>query len=350
MTSYKNRLLCTVSAVASSGLGAFTVSTASSGYVTFAAGDEGKSFDVVIVEGTAWEVRTGCVYTHSGTSLSRGTLEASSTGSAVAFTSAALLTVTPSAAAFQRFTAAALDHLAGTDAATSMSANTLYVVDASALTADRTYTLPATAAVGDRVGVVVSTSSNTRSVVLTAASGDTLNGVAGGTEWSRLFRAGEFVVMRCVAENATWVVESSMIRPVLCVMYKNSNTSVDTITVTKININQIDTDSAGYGDTTNYRINIRRAGRYQVTGRSAADSSAITASQIRIHKNGSLLALQPSDTPAGAGGTPADYTVVLAVGDYLELNYRHASGATRTYYGGAGDPSSTALAVLELPS
>lgn len=99
-TAYKNRLVCTVSAVAAAGLGAFTVSTAQSGYVTFAAGDDGLSFDVVAVEGTAWEVRTGCVYTHSGTSLARGTLESSSTGSAIALTSAAVLTVTPSAAKF----------------------------------------------------------------------------------------------------------------------------------------------------------------------------------------------------------------------------------------------------------
>lgn len=105
-TSYKNRLVCTVSAVASSGLGAFTVSTAAviSGEplnVTFAAGDDGKSFDVFAKEGTAWEMRVGCVYTHSGTSLSRGTLESSSTGSAIAFTAAAILTSTPSAAKFQ---------------------------------------------------------------------------------------------------------------------------------------------------------------------------------------------------------------------------------------------------------
>lgn len=99
-TIYKNRLVCTVSAVASAGLGAFTVSTASSGYVSFVAGDDGKTFDVTIVEGTAWEVRTGCVYTHSGTSLARGALEASSTGGDIAFTTAAVLTVTPTAAMF----------------------------------------------------------------------------------------------------------------------------------------------------------------------------------------------------------------------------------------------------------
>ncbi len=106
-TTYKNRLRCAVSAVASAGLGAWTVSTAASGAVTFAAGDDGKTFTVLGVEGTAWEVRTGCVYTHSGTSLSRGTLEASSTGGAITFTTACVLDVTPSAAELTRFARAA---------------------------------------------------------------------------------------------------------------------------------------------------------------------------------------------------------------------------------------------------
>lgn len=99
-TTYRNRLQTTVSAVASAGLGAFTVSTASSGYISFVSGDNGLSFDISVVEGTAWETRTGCVYTHSGTSLARGTLESSSTGSAIAFTAAAIVTATPSAAKF----------------------------------------------------------------------------------------------------------------------------------------------------------------------------------------------------------------------------------------------------------
>lgn len=88
----RNRLKTSVSAVASSGLGAFTISTAASGFRTFTAADDGLTFDGIVgVEGTAWEVRNGCVYTHSGTSLSRGTLVDSSTGSAIAFTSAVVL-------------------------------------------------------------------------------------------------------------------------------------------------------------------------------------------------------------------------------------------------------------------
>ena len=95
----------------------------------------------------------------------------------------------------------------GTDADTTMAVNTLYTVDMSAwATADRTYTLPATAAVGDMVGIVITTGDASHELVITSASGDTLNGIAGGTEWSRLFITGEVVIMRCVAANATWMV------------------------------------------------------------------------------------------------------------------------------------------------
>lgn len=98
MSSHRNRLKTTISAVASSGLGDFTISAASSGYRTFVSGDNALTFDCLITEGTTWEVRTGCTYTHSGTTLSRGTLEDSSTGSAITFTTAAIVSQIPTAA------------------------------------------------------------------------------------------------------------------------------------------------------------------------------------------------------------------------------------------------------------
>lgn len=96
MSTHKNRVRCTISNTPG-GAGALTLSTADTGYRTLGAGDDGLSFDVVITDGTAWEVRTGCIYTHSGTSLARGTLEDSSTGSAITLTSAAVVTVTATA-------------------------------------------------------------------------------------------------------------------------------------------------------------------------------------------------------------------------------------------------------------
>lgn len=66
------------------GTGNVAVGPATSGYATLGAANDGQTFDgVTFIDGTAWEVRNGCVYTHGTTTLTRGTLEDSSTGSAI---------------------------------------------------------------------------------------------------------------------------------------------------------------------------------------------------------------------------------------------------------------------------
>jgi hypothetical protein len=106
--AYKDRVLMTISAVASAGLGTLTlaaaITTGPNGLCkAFASGDDGKTFDYVVAEPdfSAWEVTRG-VYTHSGTTLTRGTLLDSSTGSAVAFTTAAIVFPVASAAGLGR--------------------------------------------------------------------------------------------------------------------------------------------------------------------------------------------------------------------------------------------------------
>lgn len=89
------------------GSGDLTVSTAVAGpYRTMAEAQDGIAYTLSIVEGTTWEIRSNCVYTHSGTSLSRGTLEDSSTGSAITLTSAAKVMVVEDAAFMGRISAA----------------------------------------------------------------------------------------------------------------------------------------------------------------------------------------------------------------------------------------------------
>lgn len=74
--------------------GAFTVSAADAGAVRVPrAADDAQVCRLFIREGTAFEIRSGAIYTHSGTSMSRGSLVDSSTGSAISFTSAAIVTV-----------------------------------------------------------------------------------------------------------------------------------------------------------------------------------------------------------------------------------------------------------------
>ncbi|TXH08476.1 MAG: hypothetical protein E6R04_10640, partial [Spirochaetes bacterium] len=98
MTTAKvaNRVQMTVSGTP--GTGTITLGSATSGYQSLGdAFGADATIDILSVDGTAWEVARGCAYTHSGTTVSRGTLEASSTGSAISLSSAAIVSVIVSA-------------------------------------------------------------------------------------------------------------------------------------------------------------------------------------------------------------------------------------------------------------
>ncbi len=72
------------------GTGSITLGAAESGYQSFAAAYASNSVvDILIEDGDAWEISRNCTYTHSGTTLTRGTLEASSTGAALSLSSSA---------------------------------------------------------------------------------------------------------------------------------------------------------------------------------------------------------------------------------------------------------------------
>ena len=90
MTAFRDRLKTTISNTPSTS-GNLTISGASSGFKTFDATADGLLFDILISEGTDWELRKDCQYTHSTTTLTRGTLVSSSSGSAVSFTSSAIV-------------------------------------------------------------------------------------------------------------------------------------------------------------------------------------------------------------------------------------------------------------------
>lgn len=279
--SSANRRYFTVSGTP--GTGAITVSTAVAGaWKTMQSGDDGKLFDLTIIEGTAWEVARNCTYTHGTTSFSRGTFEESTTGSRLSFTSAATVFCTESASTVNSLSLP-ISTVTGTSGAISAAVNTLYVADMSGWTADRTLTLPATAAVGDRVGVMVSVGDADYEWLITAASGDTLNAVAGGTEWSRVFITGEVVVMRCVVADTTWVVESDGRIPQIARM--GLTTDITTSSAGAWNASQFNevliskgcVVSAPGGSTST--VKVRRTGNYLISGAALAKSGATLADQ-----------------------------------------------------------------------
>lgn len=332
---HKNRVQMTVTGTP--GTGTITLNAASSGYQSFAAAyGANATVDVLITDGTAWEIARDCAYTHSGTTLSRGTLEASSTGSAISLTSAAAVSVTLTAEKGNRLESAALNQVAGTDADTTMEVGTLYVVDMSAwATADRTYTLPATAAVGDRVSIMISAGDASHELIITAASGDTLNGVAGGTEWSRLFITGELATMRCVAANATWVVEQDGRIPCQMQMTLSAAETSGTKTAntyfapSQSPMNATwDTPTKNIGscaDTTNGRFVARRACSIFATAAIPASVSITDTNNFvtRLWDGTTGFALCYTwNSATGASQHSLAGSYALAVGGYVELQSR----------------------------
>ena len=58
---------------------------------------DGTYVDVAFYDGSAWGIEYGCLYTNSGTTLARGTIGPSSTGSQLSLTSSAIVVVVNSA-------------------------------------------------------------------------------------------------------------------------------------------------------------------------------------------------------------------------------------------------------------
>jgi len=268
MSTHANRVKMTVASVAADPY-TITLDAASSGFRSFAtAYGANATVDVLITMGTTWEIARNCTYTHSGTTLTRGTLENSSTGSRITtFDNTAVVSVIATAAFGNNV---ALAHVSGTDADTTMAVGNIYVTDMSAwATADRTYTLPATAAVGDRIGIMVTAGDASHELIIKPNTGDTINGGSAAAEWSRLFITGEVVILRCVTADSAWVVEYDGRKPMIIEVTANGSTTQTPTaggnTQLQAVFSSVVTDNGNNWDTTNKRLAPRRAGTWNVS-------------------------------------------------------------------------------------
>ena len=336
MSTHANRVKMTVTSVASAGTGDITLNAASTGYRSFATAysNANATVDILITEGTSWEIARNCTYTHSGTTLSRGTLENSSTGGAVVFTSAAVVSVIATAAFGNN---AALNHVAAspTTAGVTGVVGTMHLLDISGLTASRNFTLPATAAVGDRVGVYLTTGDASYELIIIGDTGDTINGGSANTEWSRLFITNECVILRCVTADSAWVVEYDGRIPCYARIQPTATQALTNGSFTSITLGTVIANVGGLTGTAN-TITIRRAGEYAVYGGGAVTPSG-TATPLStiifsVYKAGAeflrILRTVTDNTSAlgTTGGGGAVRPTQLAAGDALTL-YSFVNGA-----------------------
>lgn len=285
-----------------------------------------------------WECGLG-TYTSSGTTLARTTVVSSSnSGSAVNFSSGTKdVFIAPPSTCFGDLR----PEIAVTGATTATIDRMHYCTGTSA---DYTVTLPAASGnAGRRLWFrMAPLASLSKLVTLDGNASETIDGATTRVMW-----AGETAELWCDGSN--WFKRAGRSIPMIAAAGKNSNTTVSTATATKIGVNTSLTDNTGsVVNTGSTRLDVKRAGIYEIVAQLTADTSAITASQVRVHKNGSFLFNNATDLPAASGEQAIGY-YTLAAGDYLELYAHHSTGSNRTYYGAVGGENSCSIAVAEQP-
>lgn len=358
MSTHANRVKMTVASVAADPY-TITLDAASSGFRSFAtAYGANATVDVLITMGTTWEIARNCTYTHSGTTLSRGTLENSSTGSRITtFDNTAVVSVIATAAFGNN---AALNHVSAspTTAGVTGVVGTMHLLDISGLTASRNFTLPATAAVGDRVGVYITTGDDTHALIIIGDTGDTINGGSANTEWSRLFITNECVILRCVTADSAWIVEydgripqQAMCRlttaatgePVDTVVTPTAYSGAWTATI----------DNASLSIVASSDIKVRRAGNFLVSAQGVSGTN-VTANKyfsVYLYLNGDAniaLGNQFIQSWATLGRVGAQTAMVpLAAGDYIRYRWRSQEGS-KDLLTSASPANNTVFSLLEV--
>jgi hypothetical protein len=336
MSLHRNRVQMTVSG--NPGTGTIDLGSATSGYQSFSSAyGANATVDILITETTNWEVARNCAYDHTNSEVSRGTFEASSSGSAVSFTSAAIVSVIATAASGNNW---GLNQIKAAVTGSNVTGvvGTMHILDLAGLTADRDFVLPATCAVGDRIGVFVEVGDASHELLLKPDGSDTINGGAAGAEWSRVFITGECVIFRCVTANSAWIVEYDGRIPCQMSFDLSTNesgtknggtyyapTSVNGVWTVVKNIGDC-------GDSSTSRFNVRRDGSYLFTASWGSTSTPAdqTVNAIRFTDGtvqyGGWLYGQGVTGTVQMATSHADF---LTVGKYIEMQTR--SGAASAY-------------------
>jgi phage tail tube protein FII len=244
-----------------------------------------------------------------------------------------------------------------TDAVHTMVVGKLYVVDISAWSNSgngRVWTLPTSANVGERIGIMLEVGDDTEHLAITAATSDFLNGVDGGTEWSRLFITNECVIMRCVTADSKWIVEYDGRIPCQASL---SHSSAQTIPNNQNDPVEHNTEDYDVGDIATIgssgvsgKFTIRRAGKYIISLHSPISGGTTQfvsddLVQTFLYKNGAANRVwqhRVSLTSSGTFGQEArSYTDNASATNYYEHyvkqdsggnNNLQSSGTFKTYF------------------
>lgn len=176
-------------------------------------------------------------------------------------------------------------------------------------------------------GIVTITAQATENIV------DPVNGAANTL---KLYLARDSAVL--YSEGGNWYADCHF-RSHGAKLRREAAQSLNDATVTKIAFDAEIYDIGSIGDpVTNDRVDILRAGRYQITawGRLANGGADTKVTQVRITKNAgpTILALQNAYSPTAAGTLTPFPSIVeqLSAGDYVEMYMFHDYGSAQNTY------------------
>lgn len=216
----------------------------------------------------------------------------------------------------------------------------------SGTTADYTVGLPT--AVGHDYEVIwfLMSAALTKMVTLDGNSSETVAGAATQSFWAT-------EVFGAIAIGGVFVKYAYAPVPMVCGMSRiTTPQSLTSGSVTKILLNQVDFDNSGFlGDATNNRINIKRAGRVNVSGVVTFTSTGTISqrSMTLFYKNGVLFDSGEGYMGTGTYGATAAVTpIVVAAGDTIDLRGLQTSGGNMDAF--AGTDRQCQLNVVEIIS
>ncbi len=350
MSTHANRVKMTVASVAADPY-TITLDAASSGFRSFAtAYGANATVDVLITMGTTWEIARNCTYTHSGTTLSRGTLENSSTGSRITtFDNTAVVSVIATAGFGNAVdnTLGAWGALNGENSITGTATAVIGRLNVcSGTSANYTVTLPA---VSGNSGKYIGFRMAAGLTKLVTLDGDGTETIDGAT--TRVMYAKETALLYC--DGTTWTKMAGKTLPLAGAITGTQTNTVSCANGTpgKAPVTGTEYDTSGLmcDSATNKRINVVRAGLYHLAAsvfyESIANPNLVKYLQVSV--NGTADGTMYADNPALSSGSNTRLRLtrprVFAVNDYVEIYGLH--------YGVSNEPVSLLRSeLIEVPA
>jgi hypothetical protein len=201
------------------------------------------------------------------------------------------------------------------------------IVLASAASSNYTITLPAAASNTGKTYYIKKTDNTVYTITIDGNASETIDGA------TTLVLYVQYDAVRIVCDGSNWHVISDEIRPHSCRLVRTTAQTISNNTYTHIDFNSEDYDIGNIGDpVTNYRIDIRRSGVYQVTAfmTTNADLDADEWLTGYMTVNG-ITVSRDNDLSRGTNWYLASnpcQILYLSAGDHVEFNITHSEGAS----------------------